>query len=308
MYNLYTMKEKPILLHYIFRMACAMCFIGHGVFGVITKPVWCNYFAIFGIGETLAFQLMPVVGIIDIALGLVLLFYPIRIAAAWLIFWGLFTASLRPLSGEPFAEFLERAGNYGAPFLLIILTAEPGKFFTHWFQKIHISASTLSDIQWKWIVVSLQVIGFTLLLGHGWLNVIEKPGLLKQYIALGMESPATWAKLIGAVEIMGALSLLLWPVRHVVFFLFIWKAISEVYYPAYPLFEWIERGGSYAILLALWIVLKDKEVAAHALSLKTRFTQTQIQRIYSPNQNKSFRLLQCLKDLLKANRFLQPLT
>ena len=84
--------------------------------------------------------------------------------------------------------------------------------------------------------------------------------------------------LIGAAEIMGALSLLLWPVRHVVFFLFIWKAISEVYYPAYPLFEWIERGGSYAILLALWIVLKDKEVAAHALSLKSRFTQTQIQK------------------------------
>lgn len=270
MYNLYIMKGKPVLLHYIFRIACAMCFIGHGVFGVITKPIWCNYFAAVGIGETLAYKLMPVVGIIDIVLGLILLFYPVRVVAAWLIFWGLFTALLRPLSGEPFAEFLERAGNYGASFILIILTAAPGKIFTHWFRKINIPASTLSDIQWKWIVVSLQVVGFTLLLGHGWLNVIEKPALLQQYIALGIDSPATCARLIGIVEIMGALSLLFWPVRHIVFILFIWKVVSEVYYPAYPLFEWVERGGSYAILLALWLTLKDKEIAAQALSLKSQ--------------------------------------
>lgn len=262
-----------------------MCFIGHGVFGVITKPVWCNYFAVFGIGETLAYKLMPVVGIADIVLGFVLLFYPIRIAAAWLIFWGLFTASLRPLSGEPFAEFLERAGNYGAPFILIILTAGPEKIFTRWFQKIHIPASALSTIQWKWIVISLQVIGFTLLVGHGWLNAIEKPGILKQYIALGIESPTAWAQLIGTVEILGALSLLLWPARHVVLGLFIWKVMSEVYYPVYPFFEWVERGGSYAILLALWIVLQDKEIAAQALSLKSRFrvqTKTQNDLITKP--------------------------
>ena len=29
---------------------------------------------------------------------------------------------MRPLSGEPFAEFMERAGNYGAPLALLLLT------------------------------------------------------------------------------------------------------------------------------------------------------------------------------------------
>jgi hypothetical protein len=29
---------------------------------------------------------------------------------------------------------------------------------------------------------------------------------------------------------------------------------SEIFYPQYTLFEWIERGGSYGSLLALWLV------------------------------------------------------
>ena len=64
-----------------------MCFIGHGAFGMITKPIWCNYFAVFGIGPTAAYNLMPVVGAVDILLGVFLLFYPLRFSAVWLVFW-----------------------------------------------------------------------------------------------------------------------------------------------------------------------------------------------------------------------------
>src|SRR6201985_591331 len=94
-------------IHYTLRIAAAMCFIGHGAFGIITKPVWCNYFAVFGIGHDLAYKMMPVVGFIDILLGICLLVYPIRAVAAWLVVWGIVTASLRPLSGEPAAELIE---------------------------------------------------------------------------------------------------------------------------------------------------------------------------------------------------------
>ena len=110
-------------MHYALRIASAMCFIGHGAFGIITKPIWCNYFAVFGIGHDLAYRLMPLVGTIDILLGLSLLFYPIRAIAGWLVIWGVATASLRPLSGEPFGEMIERAGNYGAPLTLLLLSA-----------------------------------------------------------------------------------------------------------------------------------------------------------------------------------------
>src|SRR6201996_8777155 len=100
MKNLTTSQK----LHYILRLAVAMCFIGHGAFGIITKPIWVNYFAVFGIGHDMAYTLMPILGSVDILLGLIMLVYPIRAIAIWLVIWGVVTASLRPLSGEPFAE------------------------------------------------------------------------------------------------------------------------------------------------------------------------------------------------------------
>jgi len=97
-------------IYYTLRIAAAMCFIGHGSFGIITKAIWCNYFAVFGIGHDMAYHLMPILGSVDILMGLSLLFYPVRAIAFWLVIWGFITATLRPLSGEPFPELLERAG------------------------------------------------------------------------------------------------------------------------------------------------------------------------------------------------------
>src|ERR1700694_4317558 len=92
-------------IHYTLRITSGMCFIGHGAFGIITKPIWCNYFALFGIDKIHAYHLMPVLGSVDIVLGFILLFKPIRAIAAWLIVWGIIMALFRPLSGAPFAEF-----------------------------------------------------------------------------------------------------------------------------------------------------------------------------------------------------------
>ena len=126
----YTTEQK---MHYTLRLAAAMCFIGHGSFGIITKPIWCNYFAVFGIGHDTAYTLMPILGSVDVLMGIVLLFYPIRAFAGWLVIWGIVTASLRPLSGEPFAEFIERAGNFGAPLALLLLSGgscSPSKIYS----------------------------------------------------------------------------------------------------------------------------------------------------------------------------------
>src|ERR1700761_7970276 len=125
-----TLEQK---LHYTLRLAIAMCFIGHGAFGIITKPIWVNYFAVFGIGHDMAYHLMPILGTADILLGLSILFYPTRAVLSWLVIWGLVTAFLRPMSGEPFAEVIERAGNFGAPLTLLILSGF-GKNIKDWFK------------------------------------------------------------------------------------------------------------------------------------------------------------------------------
>ena len=99
----------------VLRVAVAACFIGHGAFGIITKTAWLPYFAIFGIPEAWAWRLMPVVGTVDITVGVLTLFHPVRAVVLYMAFWGFQTACLRPLAGQGVWELLERAGNYGVP-------------------------------------------------------------------------------------------------------------------------------------------------------------------------------------------------
>lgn len=254
-------------IHYTLRIAAAMCFIGHGSFGIIKKAIWSNYFGVFGIGKDLSFHLMPLLGSIDILMGIVILVYPIRAIVAWLVVWGTITALLRPLSGEPFAEFIERAGNFGAPLALIILSGSVSISFKKIFAPIkppnQLDMNTLNSV-----TACLRFVVFFLFAGHGWLNVIEKKGLVDQYMMLGFTNPAKTAQLVGIFEIIAAFGVLIRPLRSVVLVLFIWKVTSELFYPHYELFEWIERGGSYGCILALWFAL-----SATSAMRKSGFTQ-----------------------------------
>lgn len=232
-----------------------MCFIGHGAFGIITKPIWCNYFAVFGIGHDLAYRLMPFVGAIDILMGLSLLIYPIRAVAGWLVVWGLMTACCRPLSGEPFAEMIERAGNYCAPLALLLLSATGTRLRKGWLVS-RLDPHTQTDARhYRLVLFSLRMAVFLLLLGHGWLNLIEKKGLLQQYTALGFANPAQLARMVGMFEMLAALAVLVRPVRPLLLVFFVWKMGTELFYPKWELFEWVERAGSYGCILALWIAL-----------------------------------------------------
>lgn len=250
MMNLLTKEQK---VYYTLRIASAMCFIGHGAFGIIKKAIWCNYFAVFGIGHDLAYHLMPLLGSIDIILGLTLLFYPTRAVLFWLVIWGTLTAALRPLSGEPFAEFIERAGNFGAPLaLLVLLSFKPGAI--NWLKKIKVDYK-ISPEQMKKLQLALRCIAFLLLAGHGWLNLLGKQTLLNQYSLLGFHNVRPVATAVGVFEITTGLFILLKPSYYILIFLLIWKISSELFYPHYEIFEWIERGGSYGVLLALCYII-----------------------------------------------------
>ncbi|MFI5157165.1 MAG: hypothetical protein ACHQEM_13320 [Chitinophagales bacterium] len=249
--NLQVPNKETLRIYYTLRVAVAMCFIGHGAFGIITKPIWYNYFAVFGIGHDLAKNLMPLVGSMDVLLGICMIIYPIRIITFWLIFWGAVTASLRPMSGEPFAEFIERAGNFGAPLALLLITGGFPKTFRELFLKIDAPVN-LTERNWLQLTGCLRVVIFLLLAGHGWLNLIEKKSLMNQYASIGIGSPDLAAYSVGIVEIIAACSVLIRPIRPILFVLFIWKMGSELFYPKHELFEWVERGGSYGTLLALW--------------------------------------------------------
>ena len=248
--------KTEIRLHYTLRVAIAMCFIGHGSFGMITKEIWCNYFAVFGIGKVMAYTLMPWLGSFDILMGLIILIYPVRAIALWLLMWATITAALRPLSGEPFAELIERAGNFGVPLAFLILNGGIGSWkqlFTKVEPNVQVSARTL-----YLVTQCLTVIVCLLLIGHGWLNLLQKKGLLAQYASLGFSHPGKVAILAGFFEIAAAITVLVKPVANVLLFLLVWKMATELVYPHYEIFEWVERGGSYGAILALWFIAKQQ--------------------------------------------------
>lgn len=248
-----------------------MCFIGHGSFGIITKPIWCNYFAVFGIGKVMAYHLMPWLGACDILFGIILLVYPLRIIPLWLVFWGIVTATLRPMSGEPFAELIERAGNFGAPFALLLFSGgfqlNIKSLFTPLDPDNQPDAKTMDRA-----ITCLRLVVFLLLAGHGWLNLIEKKGLLGHYAMLGFSNPGGTAQIVGILEIAAAVAVLIKPIRPVLIIFLIWKMTSELFYPHNEIFEWVERGGSYGCILALWFALGAQTKSSTSLNKSARLS------------------------------------
>src|ERR671922_3020956 len=76
-------------LPWLLRIACCAEFVGHGAFGILTKAAWVPYFGTVGIPPELAWKLMPLIGSVDITLGLLTLIRPSRPVLLYMAFWGL---------------------------------------------------------------------------------------------------------------------------------------------------------------------------------------------------------------------------
>lgn len=113
------MHDKRI--GWVLRIAVAGEFFGHGVFALQGKKDWIGWFAQLGVTDPgTAGQLLFLVGILDIALAILVLIRPVRAALLWMVFWGFFTALLRPIVGMPIWDFVERWANWGAPLALLL--------------------------------------------------------------------------------------------------------------------------------------------------------------------------------------------
>jgi hypothetical protein len=66
-------------LHWLLRLGVVGCFLGHSVYGVLTKEAWVPYFGVVGIDRTWAYWLMPWIGVMDISLGLIMAVVLLRI-------------------------------------------------------------------------------------------------------------------------------------------------------------------------------------------------------------------------------------
>lgn len=107
------------------RIGVAGEFLGHGVLALQGKADWLGWFAKFGISDpSMASLLLTLVGIMDVLVALIVLFKPIKPILLWAVFWGFFTALIRPFVGQPIWDFIERFANWGAPLALLFLLAK----------------------------------------------------------------------------------------------------------------------------------------------------------------------------------------
>ena len=122
------------LIEWVLRISVAGEFIGHGVFALQGKKDWIGWFSTFGISDAgLATQILFFVGLLDIALAILILMKPVRIALLWMVFWGFWTALLRPIVGMPVWDFVERSANWGAPLALLLMVGWP-RSLKEWFR------------------------------------------------------------------------------------------------------------------------------------------------------------------------------
>ena len=273
-------------LHWTLRITVALCFIGHGTWGLITKSGWLPFFASQGIDPELAWKLQPCVGAFDIAMALLLLRRSNRAILIWMFLWALWTAMLRPLAGNlekvrvegewtvqireearpdktQTWEFWERAGNWGPPFMLLVMG---GAFsvrrrdLLEGYEEPEIKESTIDSI---FFLCKLCLA--LLLIGHaGFGFVVQKQMLIDHWQSIGVNADQDFIAQIGYAEFALGIIIFVAPVRPLIFFALGWKLFTEfLYVPAdtvkgmgvVNVFEWIERWGDYGIPLAMLYIL-----------------------------------------------------
>jgi hypothetical protein len=112
---------KNIILKGLLRIGVFMTFFGHGVYAITDKPEWLNYIMFFGVDLVTASSTLVFIGYLDVIVAFVILFKPNKYFLLWATFWAFSTALIRPISGEPFLEFIERGANWIAPLALFFL-------------------------------------------------------------------------------------------------------------------------------------------------------------------------------------------
>lgn len=109
------------------RIGICGSFLGHGVFALMGKEAWIPFLTVVGIPAASAPQVLFAIGLFDVLIAGLALFKPYRAVLVWAAFWGFATALIRPITGSPIWDFVERSANFMAPLALLYLQGMPKK-------------------------------------------------------------------------------------------------------------------------------------------------------------------------------------
>lgn len=272
---------RPLVprLAWVLRLGVAGEFVGHGWVGTGRPAAWLPFFQVFGFSPDFAYAMMPLIGAWDIGVGLLMLALPMRWLLIWTAVWGLFTAFLRPLAGQGWWEFLERAGNYGVPLALLLLVGVDAytQSVWNWLRPLRLPplVSRVDSLRLAWV---LRLTVALLLIGHGGIGAfMHRQAWTAYFTVLGINAAAvadhSLIETVGWLEIALGIAVLIRPFRGLLLFVFCWKVFTELLRPlaGEEIGQFIERFGSYAGPIALALLLSDRmrspgEEAHHAWS------------------------------------------
>jgi phosphohistidine phosphatase SixA len=154
--------------------------------------------------------------------------------------------------GRPAArrqELVERAGNFGVPLAMLLWVGLP-RTRRDWLAPLE--APPLERP--RAVGTALAWTTGLLLIGHGALAVGEKPLLLGHFAALGLGRE--WVVVAGWLEIALGVAAIVRPLRGLLLGAAAWKIGTELLFPitGAPVWEWIERGGSYGAPIAFALI------------------------------------------------------
>ncbi len=257
-----------VKLHWILRIGVALEFFGHGLAGLYRSPAWIPYFTLFGFSKQFSHDhLYYVTGTFDIAMATLVLVRPMRASLVYMAFWGMFTAWLRPITGESWFELVERGANYGMPLAFLMLSGLPGRSIGSWFERVRPSAELSADLA-RWLGWVMQGSIALLLIGHGGLGIFADKKEWYDFFGWFGISKATVSsqhlmQWVGIFEVALGIAVLVKPLRWLLVSVLVWKVGTELLRPlvGQPNFQFIERAGDYVLPVALlWVLASLRSV------------------------------------------------
>lgn len=279
---------------WLLQAGVALEFIGHGMAGLWRSPSWLPYYTFFGFSKAFSHDhLYYLTGTIDVAIGVLILLWPNRAVLLHMAVWGLFTALLRPLTGESFFEVVERGANYGMPAALLLLSGWGTWSVRSWFGRVRPPASFTEDLahQLDWVMRASIAL---LLIGHGGLGIwAHKPEWIKFFGWFGISASTVAAQhlsqWVGVFEIALGLAVLVKPLRGLLLFVLVWKLGTELLRPLVGQnnFQFIERAGDYVLPVALigvlaWLRARTDQRVAPAWTAVTVALRTAVRPASAP--------------------------
>jgi hypothetical protein len=160
--------------------------------------------------------MMPLIGTMDITMGVLTLVYPIRAVLLWAFVWGTWTALLRPLTGLGVWEFFERSGNFGVPLAMLYLCGAPsGRTRRTWLcaKALPRDLEAISTERLSWM---LRLTTAGLLIGHGGFGLVMQKQARVHYMGvLGIGAvtaqSASLMGVVGGLEIVLGIAVLVKP-------------------------------------------------------------------------------------------------